>query len=317
MILLTGGTGYIGSHLLAKLRGRGEPIRLLVRDPAKHQALVTGNVGLAQGDVTDPESLKKALDGVDKVINLVAIIRERPGGITFERINYGGTVNLLAAAQAANVKRFIHMSALGVRPDPTLPYFDTKYRAQQAVETSGLPWTVFQPSVVFGEGDEFVNKLADLVRKPLLILPAPVMPVLGDGTTPFQPVAVGDVADAFVKALDDPATIGQVYQLGGPRRITYEAMLGEIMAALGVRRGKIHVPLGLMKLPVALMDKLLPNPPVTIEQLKMLRLDNAAPDSATARLLGRPALDFRDGIAYITTPLKEQKAQILKRASGK
>ncbi|MBA3945060.1 MAG: complex I NDUFA9 subunit family protein [Herpetosiphonaceae bacterium] len=317
MILLTGGTGYVGSYLLAKLRGRGEPVRILARDPTKFQHLATGNVGLAQGDVTDPTSLAKAMEGVDKVIHLVAIIRERPGGLTFERINYAGTINIVDAAKAAGVKRFVHMSALGVRPDPNLPYFDTKFRAQQYVEQSGLAWTVFQPSVVFGEGDEFVNKLADLVRKPLFVLPAPIMPVVGDGATPFQPVWIGDVVDAFVKALDDDAMIGHVYQLGGPRRILYEAMMNEIMAVVGVKRGKLHVPIGLMKLPVLIMDKVLPNPPVTIEQLKMLRLDNSAPDSATGAILERTPKDFKDGIDYVNIPLNEQKASVQKLASGK
>lgn len=317
MLLLTGGTGYVGSHLLAKLRGRGEPVRVLVRDPAKYQHLATGNVGLAQGDVTDPESLKKAFEGVDRAIHLVAIIRQRPGGITFERINYGGTLNVVAMAQLAGVKRLLHMSALGVRPDPKLPYFDTKYRAEQVVQESGLPWTIFQPSVIFGEGDEFVNKLADLVRKPLFVLPAPIMPVVGDGKTPFQPVWVGDVVDAFVNALDDPLTIGKTYQLGGPRRIEYEAMMNQIMAVVGIQRSKVHVPISLMMLPATLMDKLLPNPPVTGEQLKMLRLDNSAPASATETLLGRAPKDFKDGIDYIKTPINQQQENVQRLASGK
>src|SRR5439155_24238327 len=123
----------------------------------------TGNVTLAAGDVTDPQSLRAAMEGVTTVINLVAIIRERPGGITFERINYGGTVNIVDAAQAAGVRRIVQQSALGARRDPALPYFDTKYRAEQYVQASGLEYAILRPSVIFGEGDEFVNKLADLV----------------------------------------------------------------------------------------------------------------------------------------------------------
>ncbi|GAC1557922.1 MAG: NAD(P)H-binding protein [Herpetosiphon sp.] len=316
MILITGGTGYVGSYLVAKLRTRNEPVRLLVRDPARYAHLAHGNIELVKGDVTDPQSLEPALAGVDVVINLVAIIRELPGGVTFERINYGGTVNIVDAAKAAGVQRFLQMSALGVRPDPKLPYFDTKYRAQQYVQQSGLDWTIFQPSVVFGEGDEFVNRLADLIRKPLFVLPAPVVPVLGDGNTLFQPVSIGDVVDAFVKGRDDGATIGKVYQLGGPRKIRYEEMLDVIMKVVGLKRAKIHVPLPLMTFPVALMDRFLPEPPVTIEQLKMLRLDNSSPDNATATLLGREAQDFADGIGYVKTPIAQQKANVQRLASG-
>ena len=317
MILLTGGTGYVGSHLLARLRQRGEPVRVLSRDPARHQQLATGNVGLAQGDVTDPASLREAMQGVDSVIHLVAIIRERPGGVTFERINYGGTVNIVDAARAAGVRRIVYQSALGAHPDPKLPYFDTKYRAEQYVRQSGLDYTILRPSVIFGEGDEFVNKLAGLIRKPLFILPAPIVPVVGDGSTPFSPVWIGDFVEAVVGVLDDPAFDGQVYEIGGPRRITYEQMMDEIMEVTGIKRVKIHVPVALMKPPVLIMDKVLPNPPVAIEQLKMLALDNSTTDNATQRLAGRPLKDFRDGIDFIKTPLKQQQEHVKALAAGK
>jgi NADH dehydrogenase len=317
MILLTGGTGYVGSHLLARLRGRGEPVRVLVRNQAENQHLATGNVGLAIGDVTNPESLHEAMKGVDTVVHLVGIIRERPGGITFERINYGGTVNVVEAAKAAGVKRLLHQSALEAHADPALPYFDTKYRAEQYVQQSGLQYAILRPSVIFGEGDEFVNKLADLVRKPLLFLPAPVIPVVGDGRTPFSPIWVGDFVDAAVALLDRPGLDGQIYELGGPRTLTYEQMLDTIMDVVGIRRAKVHMPVGLMKVPVTIMDKTLPNPPVTIEQLKMLGLNNATAPTAAESLAGHPLKDFRDGIDFIKTPLKQQKQHVIAQAAGK
>ena len=316
MILLTGGTGYVGSHLLARLRQRDERVRLLVREPAKYQHLATGNVELAQGDVTDPQSLQAAMQGISTVIHLVAIIRERPGGITFERIIYGGTVNVVDVARTAGVQRFIHQSALGVRPDPKMPYFDAKYRAEEYLRQSGLRYVILRPSVIFGESDQFVNTLADVVRKPLLILPAPVVPVVGDGSTPFSPVWVGDFVDAVVGVLDDPTLDGQVYEIGGPRRLTYEQMIDEIMQVVGIKRAKLHVPVALMKLPVQVMDKLLSNPPVTIEQLKMLALDNSAAENATERLAGHPLKDFRDGIDFIKVPVKDQERRVMARASG-
>ncbi len=299
MILVTGGTGYVGSRLIETLLQRNEPVRLLVRDLQKYQRLASESVSLVQGDVTDPASLHQAVQGVDTVIHLVAIIRELSGGVTFERINYQGTVNMVDAAKAGGVRRFLHMSALGVRQDPSLPYMDTKFRAQQYVMNSGLDWTVFQPSVIFGQGDEFINTLADLVRKPLMIMPAPILPVVGDGKTKFQPVWRDDVVDAFVHALDDPATIGKVYQLGGPTVLTYEQMLDIIMAKLQKKRAKVHVPVPLMKPVVSLMDKVLPKPPVTPAQLTMLRLDNSASESATAQLIGRQPKALADGIDYI------------------
>jgi uncharacterized protein YbjT (DUF2867 family) len=317
MILLTGGTGYVGSHLLARLRRRGEPVRVLARDPSKHQHLVTGNVGVIQGDVTDRDSLAAAMRDVDTVIHLVAIIRERPGGITFERINYGGTVNVVDAAKAAGVSRVIHQSALGARPDPNLPYFDTKYRAEQYVQASGLPYAILRPSVIFGEGDEFVNKLADLVRKPLFILPAPIVPVVGDGSTPFSPVWIGDFVDAVAGILDNPDFFGQIHEIGGPQKVTYEEMMNVIMDVTAIKRAKVHVPVPLMRLPVWVMDKVLPNPPVATEQLKMLALDNSTSNNATERLTGRPPKEFRTGIDFIKTPLQEQQQRVRALASGK
>jgi uncharacterized protein YbjT (DUF2867 family) len=317
MILLTGGTGYVGSHLLARLRQRGEPVRVLVRDPEQYGHLVTGNVGIARGDVTDPDSLVEPMQGIDTVIHLVAIIRERPGGVTFDRINYGGTVNVVDAAKAAGVKRFVHQSALGARPDPRLPYFNTKFRAEQYVQASGLSYTILRPSIIFGEGDEFVNKLADLVRKPLFVLPAPIVPVIGDGTTPFSPVWVGDYAEAVAGVLDRPEVDGKMYDIGGPRVVSYERMMDEIMEVVGIKRAKLHIPASLMRVPVLMMDKLLPNPPVTIEQLKMLALDNSTGNNATEQLADRPLTDFRDGIAFIKTPIKEQKRRVQVLAAGR
>lgn len=300
-ILVTGGTGFVGSYVVPRLREAGHTIRLIVRDPTRLPAHAQGGVEVVEGDVSRPDTLAPAVAGVDAVVHLVAIIRER-GGATFERINYQGTVNIVDAALAAGVRRFVQMSANGARPASEYPYFDTKFRAQQYVVESGLDYTIMQPSVIFGRGDGFITALADLVRKPLLVAPAPLLPVAGDGRAPFQPVWAGDVASAFAAALEDPATIGRVLQLGGPERLTYDELLDTVMTQLGLRRVKIHVPLPLMRPVVAVMDRLLRKPPVTTEQFKMLALDNSTPDSATARLIGRAPRRLADGIEYITEP---------------
>jgi uncharacterized protein YbjT (DUF2867 family) len=187
------------------------------------------------------------------------------------------------------------MSALGVRHDPAFPYFEAKWQAEQAVKAAGIPWTIFRPSVIFGHGDGFINTLADLIRK------APIIPVVGSGQTKFQPVFVKEVAECFVKALDDPATAGQTYELGGPDIQTYEQLLDTIATKLGKQNRKVHVPVGLMK-PVVKLAKPLPKslrPPVTEEQLKMLAIDNCTDDSATERLIGRAPTRLVDGIDYI------------------
>lgn len=293
-ILLTGGTGFVGTAIRQALGDR--PIRLLVRSAAAHSALASGNVELVEGDVTDASSLRGAMDGCDSVIHLVAIIEEQ-GDATFDRVIRQGTEHVVAEAQRAGVSRLIDMSAMGARDDARYPYLKAKWDGEQAVRASGLDWTIFRPSVIFGPRDGFINVLADLVRK------APVIPVVGDGGSKFQPVAVGEVATAFANALEQPSAIGSVYELGGPEILTYEAMLDTIAARLGKKRPKVHVPLGLMKMVVAASSPLPKalRPPVTGEQLRMLSLDNCTDDSATPHLIGGMPTRLADGIDYIAS----------------
>jgi NADH dehydrogenase len=291
-IFITGATGYVGGNLRKALAGR--PLRLLVRDPGRAEGLRSGDVELVRGDVADAASLRGAMDGCEAVVHLVGIIAEE-GGATFDGVIRAGTEHVVAEAQRAVVKRLVHMSALGARDDPRFPYMRAKHRAEEAVRASGIPWTIFRPSVIFGPGDEFINALAGLVKT------FPVVPMVGDGRSRFMPVAVGEVAEAFRRALDDPATVGQTFELGGAKAYTYEEMLDVIAAKLGKRKRKVHVPVGLM-MPVVKLSKPLPKairPPVTEEQLKMLALDNSTEHSATARLIGREPLRLEDGIDYI------------------
>jgi NADH dehydrogenase len=291
-IFIAGGTGFVGKSIRAALAGR--PLRLLVRDRIRCAPLASADVELVEGDVTRADTLRDAVTGCEAVISLAAIIEES-GGATFDAVIRQGNVNLIEAAKRAGVMRFLLMSALGARHDPAFPYFEAKWQAEEAVKASGIPWTVFRPSVTFGPGDGFINTLADLVRK------APVIPVVGSGQTKFQPVFVEEVAAGFVRALDDPATVGKTLELGGPDVLTYEQLLDLIAAKLGKRRRKVHVPVGLMR-QVVRLAKPLPKalrPPVTEEQLKMLAIDNCTDDSATAWLIGREPLRLADGIDYV------------------
>lgn len=291
-ILITGGTGFVGSSIRQALGDR--PLRLLVRDKAEDGALASDHVELVEGDVTLPETLKGALDGCEAVIHLVAIIAEE-GGATFDQVIRQGTSNVVAEAKRAGIRRFLQMSAMGTRNDPRFGYYEAKWQAEQAVMESGIPWTIFRPSVIFGPGDEFISTLAQLVKA------APIIPVVGSGASKFQPVAVGEVAQAFVRALDDPTTVGHIYDLGGGEIYTYERMLDVIAATLGQNKRKVHVPIGVM-MPVVALSKRLPKalrPPVTSEQLKMLAIDNCSDKSATEHLIGRAPLRLEDGISYI------------------
>ncbi len=292
-ILLTGGTGFVGGNIRGALAGKR--LRLLVRDKAKAASLASETVELVEGNITDPASLRGVVDGCTTVINLVAIIEES-GTRTFDLINRQGTENIVTEAKrVGGVRHFIQMSALGADNNPRYGYMITKWQAEQAVKNSGIPWTIFRPSIIFGPGDGFINVLAGLVRS------FPIIPVVGAGQSKFHPVAVEEVAASFARAVDDPATIGQTYELGGGKIYTYEELLDTIAAKLGKKKRKAHVPVGLM-MPIVNLSKPMPKalrPPVTEEQLKMLSLDNCTDRNATAELIGRQPLRLEDAMDYI------------------
>ena len=209
-VFVTGGTGFVGREILKQLSGEGHTARILVRGPWQERLHGIEGIDAVNGDATDAASLDGALEGCDAVIHLVGIIREFPSrGVTFERLHVGATRNLLDAARQQGVQRFVHMSANGSREAADTAYHRTKWQAEQSVRESGLDWTIFQPSLVYGRGDQFVNMLADQIRK------LPAVPVIGDGRYRLSPVAVENVARGFVAALENQAAIGQAYPCGG------------------------------------------------------------------------------------------------------
>lgn len=300
-LFITGATGFVGSGILRALGrtpGRepsgpfaGMGIQSLIRKPGDAPAGVEPVIG----DVTDPETLRGKMDGVDTVIHLVGIIEEQDGA-TFDVIIRQGSENVIQEAARAGVSHFILMSALGAHDNPEYPYHQAKFQAEQAVKASGLTYTIFRPSVIFGEGDGFITVLAGLVKA------APVVPIAGSGQSKFQPVQLDDVSSAFAYAVSHPKeSAGQSYELGGAKPYTYEEMLDAIAAELGKKKRKMHLPVGLVKTVVQLSSPLPKalRPPVTMEQLKMLALDNSTDNSATERLIGRKPVALEDGIGYI------------------
>jgi NADH dehydrogenase len=210
--------------------------------------------------------------GVDTVIHLVAIPRDRNGGADLARINTDGTRAVLDAMAATGVRRLVHMGALGVVDDPRLQYASSKARAEAAVSASGLDWTILKPSLMFGPGDGFFNIVAGLVR----VSPG-IVPVPGDGKSRFQPIHVEDVASIVVRSLADPTTIGEALGLGGPRYWTYREILEEVLRALRKRRAIVPVPLPLIRLVAGSAERVRLPFPVATDQLRQLRLDNIGP----------------------------------------
>lgn len=285
MILVTGGGGFLGSHLVRRLVAEGEAVRVLVRDPMRlerERRLAGLSVEIAQGDVTRPESLGPAVRGAQAVIHTAAIAIER-GEMTYERVNHQGTVHLVDACKQAGIRRFLNVSQLGAAPDLPYRFLASKGGAQAHVAQSGLEWTAFRPSVIWGPEDEFANTFARLIPLTPLIFPR-----IGGEAARFQPVWVEDVVSVILACLRDASTTGEEYELGGPEILTLGEMERRILEAVGARRLLIPFPMPGLRLAVRVMEALLPNPPVTSSLLELLGVSNVTAENALPRFVADP-----------------------------
>lgn len=296
MILVTGASGFVGGHVVRALAAAGERVRALVRDARGASAFDGVDCELVRGDVTDPESLRAAVEGSTTIVHLVAILTGRPAD--FERVMTKGTGNLLEAASAAGVTRFVHMSALGTseQTKDTVPYFRAKWATEEAVRASGLAHAILRPSFVFaGDGGALMqfSRIAKL---------APITPVIGSGTQRLQPIWADDLARAVTLAVNGEGN--SLVELGGPDIVDWNEFWTRLKAALGTRRPALHLPFWLMRSQAAILERL-PNPPVTRDQLRMLQLgDNVVSDGGASM----EALGLRDLV-----PLDEQLRRALQQ----
>ncbi|HLW54586.1 MAG TPA: complex I NDUFA9 subunit family protein [Candidatus Angelobacter sp.] len=264
-VFLTGATGFVGRNVLTLLLAEGHSVRALVRDPQRTAGLPQTNVDYVPGDVVSGAGLDEGLAGCEAVIHLVGIIMEK-GSNTFEAVHHLGTRHLVDAARKKGVKRFVQMSALGVRADGAAKYQTSKWKGEEAVRQSGIPCCILRPSLIFGPGDGFVTQMMDAMRKAPLFRPVP-----GDGKGLYRPIFVGDVATCFVRALTVSAAVNQTIALGGADELSLNQILNEIARCAGINKPAIHIPLPIMFCVAAVGQRVLRNPPVTIDQLRMLR----------------------------------------------
>lgn len=303
-VAVIGGTGFVGSYIVDALVGAGHEVSLLVRQGSEHKVHQRGPVRTVAGNIGSAERLTETISGCDAVIYCIGILREFPGrGITFESTQFDGVVRTVEAALENNARRFLLMSANGVK-SPGTPYQETKKRAEEFVLASDLEATIFRPSVIFGDPRgrmEFATQLyRDMVKKPV--------PAIGffkgrdpqGGAVLMSPVHVEDVARAFVTSLTDPSTVGHVYQLGGPDILSWTEMIRRVAAATGRKKRIVPVPIAVMKFAAALLDWL-PFFPVTRDQLTMLAEGNTADPAVIERVTGRPPAAFSVGnLGYLS-----------------
>lgn len=304
-VLVTGGTGFVGTHVVNALLRRGHAVAALSRRPEATRNRYNRPVETVAGDVLDPASLARAFAGREAAVHLVGIIHEQ-GEQTFDRMHREAVENVLAAARGAGVRRLLHMSAMGASEDSPAVYGRTKAAGEKAVRVSGLDWTVFRPSIIFGPGDGFVSLLAGLVRvNPVFI------PVIGKGTTRFAPVSVYDVARVFGESLEKPETAGKAFEVGGPEIFTLDEIYREIAAAVGKpRKPLVHFPVWWGRFLAARFEGLarrgwIEAPPLTLDQLRSLSRDNTADISQTLAVFGESWRAFRPGIREYLTGAKK------------
>lgn len=286
-VFLTGPTGFVGRHMMKRLLAEGYAVRALVRDPSRTAKLPHDNVDYVIGDIVEGTGLDQAIQGCGAVIHLVGIIVEK-GKNTFEAVHHLGTRNVVEAAKRNGIKRFIQMSALGVRADGVAAYQTSKWKGEEEVRGSGIPFCILRPSLIFGPGDGFVTQMMDMMRKAPLFRPVP-----GNGKAKYRPIFIDDVTACFARALSTEAATHQTIALGGADELSLNEILTEIARCAGVRKPAIHIPLPLMFAAAAVAQTLLPNPPVTGDQLRMLHEGSTCDIGPMKRIFGIGPSGFR------------------------
>jgi uncharacterized protein YbjT (DUF2867 family) len=268
-VLVTGGTGFVGPKIVHALRAEDRLVRVLARKPERHEQMRAWGCEVVQGDMTDASSLRRAAEGCDAVVHLVAILLGKPEA--FERVMVQGTRDLVAAAEDVGVKRFVLMSALGTneRTKDLTPYFHAKWEEEQALQRSGLDHTIFRPSFVFGRDGGVLGGLIRLVRW------SPVTPVVG--TRQLQPIWIEDVAAFFARSLQVGKKGNGTWELGGPDRVTWEELNERLRRRMGKRRLAFRMPIGLVRAGAA-AGELLPPLRGARSGVEMLEADDYVTD---------------------------------------
>jgi uncharacterized protein YbjT (DUF2867 family) len=278
-VFITGATGFVGPVVANAIVDAGHEVRVLERKPGAWREAGIRCMAAVQGDVTDSETIRRAVRDIDVVVHLVAIRQGKPQ--EFERVMIGGTHNLLAAAKEAGVRRFVLMSALGVTEETKdlVPYYGAKWTEEHDTKASGLEHVIFRPSFIFGRNGGILPTFKKLAKL------APVTGIIGSGEQKIQPIWVDDVGAYYAQAIDKPEAANRTFELGGPEVVSWNEFWQRLRTVLGVRRRPtMHLPTGLMRIPATLTERLPGNIPLTRDLLKMLEAgDNVVSNDDAVR----------------------------------
>jgi uncharacterized protein YbjT (DUF2867 family) len=327
-VLLTGASGFVGGEILDQLLRAGHSIRVISRSEKASRSFPP-NVEIFHGNIIHGPSIAGCMEGIEAVIHIVGVITEVEEN-TYDRVHRIGTQNLLAETKKAKVKRFIHMSALGTRANARSRYHQSKWAAEELVRNSGLDFTIFKPSIIYGRRDAFVNLFAKMMSMPWNLLKFFSLPLFGGGRSHMQPISVSEVAHCFVSALEKPESVKKTYELCGPRALQFREVLATIAEVKEREAKEIRIPLhryfgdwGVIFLPFAIlpglfiqptvllvhipwqfgsfiawcMECLLTKPPLNRDQILMLEEDNVGDASEAIKDFGMQPSEFKNGIA--------------------
>ncbi len=296
MILVTGGTGLVGAAAVRELARRGKPVAVLSRDASKvARRFPDLTVEARQGDVGDVASLRTAFAGAEAVINCVQFpnspIENKRRNWTFEEIDFQGTVRQVEAAIEAGVSRFVYVSGVGAAPDADKHWFVFKWRAEEAVRTSSMPYVIIRPTWVYGPEDASLNRFLGFARR------LPFVPMFGDGKQLMQPLFIDDLGRLLADALERSEAENQTFEAGGPEQLSMDDVIKMALDVAGRRRPILHQPVALGKLLGTLLQ-LLPGPPLTSDAIDFITNEAVADNSALESAFGGPKLTaLRDGLA--------------------
>jgi len=296
MILVAGGTGFVGGGIVRELASRDKPVAVLTRNAAKAATRFPHiQVEYREGDVRDPASLAAAVQGAEVVIGCVQFpnspIENQRRGHTFEETDAAGTERLVEASKAAGVQRYIYLSGAGASPDSKYHWFRAKWRAETAVKDSGITYVIFRPSWVYGPGDRSLNRFLTMSRF------LPFVPIIGVGSKQrLQPVFIDDLGWAVAEAVDNRAADNRVLEIGGPEVLTMKEIIRTGLEVLDRRRFLLPVPKVLMKTQSALLQ-FLPGPPLTPDAIDFITMDGLADSSELVETLGVRLTPLREGLA--------------------
>lgn len=285
-IFLTGATGFIGRHLRKALVADGHQVVGLARHPQPEEQGVTW----VSGDIQEVDSLIEGMQGCQAVVHLVGIIRESKRQ-TFAQVHVQGTEYVIAAMQRLGITRLLHMSALGAGPKQPTEYYRTKWQAEELVRATGLDYTIFRPSLVFGPGDGITSLLIQQLRL------YPVIPIIGAGDYLFAPISVHAVCAAFIQALRlDGPTTAKTFEICGPQVLTFTEIIDTLAAYLRIRKPRIHISPRVMSALIRLGRELHLPLPISQDEMTMLLLGNVCSDESARKVFNLPQITLAEGI---------------------